>query len=256
MTSVKCGSLVAAATVLLVPGCMTQQAQMIRQDMAAMHDSLHIAIAHQEEILDEIDALSDRLDEHEDLFGQLRADHEADISDLRGENSMTRTNVADNRDRLTSLTQRLEALEHRMAGASLPAGTDTTHSVGPTEMIQAYDRAYLDFTRGKYELAIMGFSEYLKDYPNTERADNALYWIGECHYVQGDYDSAVSAFQKILDTYPKGNKAPGAMLKIALAEANRGRESAAVGALKTVIERYPGTPEAEHAKAKLLSLHE
>ena len=69
-------------------------------------------------------------------------------------------------------------------------------------------------------------------------------------------ETALAEFRKVLDEYPEGNKAPAAMLKIGLAEASLDHESAAIRALKTVVERYPGTSEAEHARAKLLSLQE
>jgi len=44
-----------------------------------------------------------------------------------------------------------------------------------------YRAAYYDVIKGNYDMAIKGMREYLKSYPKTSLADNALYWIGECY---------------------------------------------------------------------------
>ncbi len=244
----------AACALLLLPGCISQRAQQIELDVTALQDSLRIVYARQDALYERILEMDERSEEQDIDLDEIRAEHRADVADLRSQLSTTGTNLGQTEERVASLTQRFDTLDRRVEGVQTQAPGDTTRPASAAGMTQSYDRAYLDFSKGNYELAILGFSEYLKDYPRTERADNAQYWIGECYYVQGNYEPAIEAFQKVLDLHADGNKAPGAMLKIGYALIGLNRKSAAIRQLKTVMERYPGTPEAEHARAKLLSI--
>ncbi len=244
----------AACAAVLFPGCISQQAQQIEQDVTALQDSLRVVYARQDALYDRFVQMNDRMDGQDARFDEFRAEHKADVADLESRVSAAETNAGQAQERMVSMSQRMETLDRRVSGARIAAPADTTRPAPLEGMSQAYDRAYLDFSKGNYELAILGFNEYLKVYPRSERADNAQYWIGECYYVQNDYPSAIEAFQRVLDRYSDGNKAPGAMLKIGYALLGLDREPDATRQLKTVIERYPGTLEAEHAKARLLSL--
>src|SRR5439155_27089530 len=60
-----------------------------------------------------------------------------------------------------------------------PGLRPTTGALQPQDIYQA---AYLDFSKGSYALAIAGFREFLRRFPEHELAGNAQYWIGEAHY--------------------------------------------------------------------------
>ncbi len=251
-----CRCAVVVCTALLAPGCITQQAQQINLDIAALQDSLRTVYARQDALYEHMVQMDERLDAQDTRFEEIHAEHAADVADLESRILSTQTNADQTQDRIASLSQRMDSLDRRVSGARAPARADSAGLVALEDMGAAYDRAYLDFSKAKYQLAIQGFTDYLKNYPGTERADNAQYWIGECYYVQRDYDSAIEAFQRVLDQYPDGNKAAGAMLKIGYALLSLDREQQAIRQLKTVMERYPQTTEAEHARAKLLSLNQ
>ena len=70
------------------------------------------------------------------------------------------------------------------AGGMAAAPDSTAAPLGPPPATanDLYDAAYRDFSRGNYDLAIEGFRELLKYYPNMNLSDNAQYWIGECYY--------------------------------------------------------------------------
>jgi TolA-binding protein len=73
-----------------------------------------------------------------------------------------------------------------------------------------YDTAYGDYTKGRYALAVQGFQDYLKAYPNTDLSDDAQYWIGESRYAQKNFREPVADFDKLLKDWPKSNKAAAA----------------------------------------------
>lgn len=117
-----------------------------------------------------------------------------------------------------------------------------------------YNTAYSDFSKGNYSLAISGFQEYQKLFPESALADNALYWIGECYYSQADYALAVAAFDDLLGRYPRSDKAAASNLKKALAFLEQNQVGTGIVQLRHVIEQYPGTDEARIAEDKLSGL--
>ena len=41
--------------------------------------------------------------------------------------------------------------------------------------------AWADYTAGSYDLAIEGFTSYVRSFPKSEFADNAQFYIGESY---------------------------------------------------------------------------
>ncbi len=121
----------------------------------------------------------------------------------------------------------------------------------PREIFRAANE---DYVRGRYDLAILGFRDYLKRYPNTELASSSQYWIGECYLGQQNYAQAVEEFQKLLDVYPQSPKVPSALYKQGLAYLELGKTGKALKALETVSSQFPTTTEAGHAAERLKTL--
>ncbi|GAB4343158.1 MAG: tol-pal system protein YbgF [Candidatus Abyssubacteria bacterium] len=123
--------------------------------------------------------------------------------------------------------------------------------VEPIDYTKLYDTAYEDYVRQNYSLARNGFEEYLQRFPDTDLADNAQYWIGECYYAEGRYEEAAEAFNKVVTRYPSGNKVPRAMLKAGYSLQQLGRDDQARLMFQQVIDAYPLSSEADQAKSKL-----
>jgi len=198
----------------------------------------------------------------------LRADVLTQTDALGSRLDQVEASIRDLNDRLDRIGRRL-GLGHgslapptadtatRPAAESLPVKADTVVPVPVdsqplgVDADRLYNNAYLDFTRGKYDVAVDGFRHYLELFPESEMADNALYWVGECHYSQGRLDSAEAAFRDVLARYADANKAPAAGYKLALVYAAQDREAEARRQLVEVVERYPGTTEARLAQDRL-----
>jgi len=117
-----------------------------------------------------------------------------------------------------------------------------------------YNTAYLDFTRGKYDVAISEFRRYLAAFSPSDNADNAQYWIGECFYSLGKLDSAETGFRQVLVDFPKGNKVPAAEYKLGLVYLAQNRKPEAANQLRRVVKEYRGTNEAKLAQDRLQTL--
>ena len=124
-----------------------------------------------------------------------------------------------------------------------------------TPAVQAlYDRGYTLYHQKHYVDAEASFQRFLQAEPNSELADNAQYWIGECRYSRGDMRGALAAFRETVARYPAGNKTADALLKAGMSLENLGDKEAARNTYQEVLKRYPGTAVAavaEERRAKL-----
>ena len=116
---------------------------------------------------------------------------------------------------------------------------------GPTR------RPYSTFKEANYPIALKEFEAFLSAYPQSEYADNAQYWIGECYYQQGDYERAILEYDKVIKQYPKGDKVPSALLKEGFAFLDLGDRVNAKLLFNKVMKQYPRSPQAEIAAKKL-----
>jgi TolA-binding protein len=145
-----------------------------------------------------------------------------------------------------------------------PAG----RSVAALSAEDSYQAAYLDFSRGRYELAMSGFRDFLRRHPDSPLADSAQYGIGESYYsmataaaAQGQSDKATQAleqsvqeFRKVIVIYPRGAKVPPALYKEALALAELKQTALARARLQYLVDNFPQSEEAPLAKERLSAL--
>ena len=127
---------------------------------------------------------------------------------------------------------------------------DTTKLVVNLNPEKLYKSAYLDLTRGNYDLAIVGFSDYLKYFPEADLAPNAQYWIGECYYAKEDFTRAVVEFLKILEKYPDSDKIPSTLYKLGLSYSELKETKSAKRYFDKLIKEYPQSQEAKLAKGR------
>jgi tol-pal system protein YbgF len=146
-------------------------------------------------------------------------------------------------------------------GVSGPSGPEKSVPKGPviieaprSEELDLYDTSMAHFKEGKYEEAMKGFEALIKQYPNSDRSDNAQFWIGECYMGLKQHEKAILAYQEVIKKYPKGNKVPSAMLRQAIAFLEIEDKTSTRLLLKKIINKYPDSSEAQIAKKKLEAL--
>ena len=141
----------------------------------------------------------------------------------------------------------------------------------PTSVLQprdVYQAAYIDFSKGSYSLAIAGFRELLRRYPENDLAGNAQYWIGEAYLGlargysnagQADKASeslvqAVQEFKKVLANYPRAEKVSAALYKEALALIELKQPREAQARLQYLVDNFPQAEETPLARERLAAL--
>jgi len=151
-------------------------------------------------------------------------------------------------------------------GPSVAAVPPPARSSATSE--ETYQAAYLDFSKGLYPLAVSGFRDFLRRFPDSTLADSAQYWIGEAYFsmaratasqpekARENLEQAVQEFRKVVVAYPRGSKVPTALYKEALALVELKQTALAQARLQYLVEHFPQSEEAPLAKEGLASLKE
>jgi tol-pal system protein YbgF len=193
------------------------------------------------------------------------AEFNANVESLRGDIRSLST-------KFDTTTARLAALERQvaLAGSVAPppgpaglapspdgddgalAGTTAPPSADPGEA--AFQRAYGDYIKDSFDLAVSEFREFITQHPASELADNAQYWIAMSAFNQRKYEDAVQGFDQLLTRYPGADNAPEALYRKGLALLELKRFGQAVLVLEDVRSRYPDNPAAKQAAERLREL--
>lgn len=121
---------------------------------------------------------------------------------------------------------------------------------------EAYQAAFNTLREGRYGAAASAFNEFLDQWGDGDFAANARYWLGEAHYVSRDFDLALDNFERVLADFPDSNKAPDALLKIGYTQYELGEHDAARETLEQVKNEYAGSSVARLAEDRLVRMSE
>lgn len=201
-------------------------------------------------------AYKNQLEENQKLGAQLKSS----MRDLGQKLDAVNGQVQDVGGRFDYMFKNWEEFKARLQNLRPPPdsllqrnNTPALSNVG-VDPKQLYDNAFLDFRRGKYDLAIAGFDEFLATFPSSELAPNCHFWIAESFSNKGGGDSAISRYQYVAENFPKSEKAPTSLFKAAQEFEKRGNEASAAKNYNAILERYSGSAEARRAKDRLASL--
>lgn len=188
------------------------------------------------------------------------ADMQVELRNLSTEINALQAKLEDTNYRLAQLSQQIAATNQKLDSARFaPPPHDPNIPAGgsgpvPADPETVYQTAYNDYLRGNYDLAVLGFRQYLESFAGTELADNAAYWIGECYFSQRKFQQAVKEFDDVVAKYPRSDKLPSAILKKGYALLEMGDRSLGMVQLQNVIREYPRSDEANLARQRLKSI--
>ncbi len=181
-----------------------------------------------------------------DMARQLET-QDAELRRLRGEIERLQHELergrGQQRDQYVDLDTRLRAAE-----AALAAAQSAVPTAGPEAEYQAAFNLLKD---GKYAEATAALRDFVGRHRDHELASNALYWLGEAHYVQKDFQAALAAFDGVLKDYPGARKTPDALLKAGYSHYELKRYDAARARLTRLAQEFPESPAAAEAATRL-----
>ena len=269
-----------AASLLMLGGCAGMYeatGTASQQDMLQLRTDLNSLPVSLQRTRAEIDAALAQMDRR---LAEQTAETGKQLSALSARLEVLSGDVAALSARADDMNHRLEALRKAAARPGPPAPVapspptgqapapprSTTGALLPEDVYQA---AYIDFSKGGYQLAITGFRDFLRRFPDHKLADNAQYWIGESYLAlahsyanagqQEDkatqaLEEAVREFRRVITNYPRGDKVPTAIYKEALALLDLKKPAEARTRLQYLIDNFPRAEETPLARDRLTAL--
>jgi tol-pal system protein YbgF len=197
------------------------------EQLQALIESYDESISTLEQTLDSIEStLHDQLDTIEATLGEIKA----------------QGLVTKSRERASDDTHDVEATPSPDALLiDIPAG-------------QLFRAAYRFYMEGDYDTAIAGFQKFLADFPNSDLAGAAQYWIAESLANVEEYEIAIQEYDRLLQKYPQSDKLAAAYYGKALTLLKLERIDEARSLFMYVRDHFPGSIDAKKSENRLTEL--
>jgi len=248
--------------ILEVEATMNSQNQAIQNDLASLKKSQQTL----EQRVIAIEAITQG-----QVLGDMQNQIEIltqEVARLKGELEVAHHNVETTQQRQKDLygdtDTRLRKLEEAPTAAGKAPVTDATATaptitatVAPSNNTQEYQ--LLELANGlskevKYKDAFNAYDKFLKDYPNSALAAEAMYGLGYTQFALKNYKSAIATQQKVLDLHPSSPKVPDAMLNMANSQIQLGSVPSAKKTLRDLIDKFPNSEVIPAAQKRLKAL--
>lgn len=180
--------------------------------------------------------------------------------DLEVANHHLETAQQRQKDLYTDTDTRLRKLESAPtpAPANSAAG-DAPASPPPQPVVEEKDvKAFAEADAlsksANHKEAFAAFDAFLKEYPNSKLAPEALYGMGYSQFALKNYKSSIATQQKIIDLHPNSAKVPDAMYSMANSQIQLGQVTNAKKTLRSLIEKHPNAEIIPSAQKRLKTL--
>jgi tol-pal system protein YbgF len=242
-------------------GCVTKgDVQRVQDDVAlfkaetARRDSARAAQLN--EVIRAQQRILDSLTNSRRAVGQLRGDLASDLYNIQQQLVQLQELTGQSQQRLSELRTQLEARGEQIATTT--AGDTTARTAAPTASSaasddQMYEASLAQLRRGSTSTARLGLREMLRVYPNSQRAGDALYFIGQSFAAENP-DSASAYYEQVVQRYPTSSRAASALYNLGLLAERRKQTSKARDAYQRVVQKYPQSDEAALARDRLKAL--
>jgi len=183
-----------------------------------------------------------------DAFNDSRSRNTAlanNVESLQGDVSRVATRLDEINSRLAEVQRKFN--ENQMQVQTLRSVPMSGSGDVDVEPDRVYSASYNDYLVGNYALAINGFQDFLTSYPDSEYADNASYYLGDCYLQQNNLEMALKTFEQTVNLFPGGDKTSTAYYKMAQILIQQNRMDEAIATLKKLEQLFPGTTEARLA---------
>jgi TolA-binding protein len=230
---------------------MQEQQQALQNLLAQMTDALK--------------AVNTRLDQQSETLRKGLADTKLVVDNLSNDARVIREKLDDNNVRVGTLSQEVEALRQGVQQISRPTSSNSTSpdvdpgagAAGAAPGAQPalgdspqkmFNAAQADYMGGQYDLAIIGFNEFIKQYPRSELADDAQVSICAAYTQDNKPLEAANACDLAIRTYPGSDKLPEAYYRKGLALSNLKNINGAREAWEFLVKNFPNSDMANLAR--------
>ena len=202
----------------------------------------------------QIAALNERVSDLEQTLTRLNGQNEAANFEL----TKVQRAAADQKARADALEQRLAAIEKTLADLQAAATAQAAAPVGgdvpappapPADPAVAFKQAKDLLLAGDYANAEQAFAAYVNNYPDSAKASEGRYWLGETQFVREAYTDAAGNYIGAIRGWPQMSWAPDATLKLARSMVALKKTAEACRTLDELAKRYPKAPAQVNSRA-------
>jgi len=247
---------------------LLQGQQDLRSSLEQKLTELHTLVGQS---LDSQNRLSTEMAALQKNMQDAQANAGAKVDTLATQSQGLSDNMQDLQARVGKVSQQVSDVQNLLQSidAKIPGGTATATPTGsasapppsgaasaapPISSDTLYQNALRDYNSGRYDLSRQEFSDFLKNFPDSDLAGNSQFYLGEIDFSQANYQDALAAYDMVLVNYPKSYKLAAASLKKGEAMLALGQKASAIRQFRSVVSRFPGTDESKRAESHLRQL--
>ena len=240
---------------MLAQGCLvtTKQHEALRLRVVALDESNTKLLNQTGRHESRIENLKTYLDEQDGQIRDLLANLRADVEDLRMQLARTGGTQEEVVHRLNQIQGKIKGIkglvDERLGGdrESLPEGL-------PEDADEMFKAGLEKFNAGLTKTARAIFTEFIRSFPDHEKADDAQYYIGETFFSESRFVEAVTQYRKVYDDYQRGDRFREAVLRIGLCYERTNDCEKAKKIYKFARDEFKKSPEGRKAEKKYKAL--
>jgi tol-pal system protein YbgF len=182
-----------------------------------------------------------------------------EVAQLKGDLEVVNHNLEATQQRqkdlYTDTDTRLRRIESGPASANPTTPTASpNNAVSEEKDVKAFADAEALSKSAKHKEAFAAYDAFLKEYPTSKLASDALYGMGYSQFALKNYKSSIATQQKLLDAHPDSTKAPDAMYNMANSQIQLGQVTNAKKTLRDLISKHPNAEIIPSAQKRLKAL--
>lgn len=190
----------------------------------------------------------------------LRAEIRSSLGDIDEQMTQLKNRLDDLQQLVFEISQRASqgaatvpvvAVEPQTDSANTGQIAGDSNEAPSVDCRRLWDNAFKDMRRGHYDLAISGFSDYLRYCPRGDLSDNSQYWIAEAYYEMKQFEQAIEEYDRLLTLYPDSEKRATVYFKLGRSYEELGNKDMALENFLVLKNDFPGTLEFEQVKDKI-----
>jgi TolA-binding protein len=285
--------LAALAPCLLAPAAATAQNRVEQQmflDLRTLQEQNQRLMLELNTLAQQLETVSARVDSEGAARSKGFADQQALVNSANANLAALQEKVSENKVQVQKMTQELDAIRKGVdmltvmvtqALAQMPVAPPAEsdpNAPAPEEGAEAappppaappimagvppssrdyYERAYSDYAVGQWEMAIQGFEEYIRVFPEAPTVANAQLLIGQSYFMMGQYAEAVAAYEDVIQKHKASDSTgavPAAYYKQGVAYEQLQQPERTVANYQLLLQEYPNSSEALLATQELKRL--
>ncbi|CAM2802365.1 tol-pal system protein YbgF [Vibrio ordalii] len=180
-----------------------------------------------------------------------------EVSELRGQLERNSYDMQQMLQRQRELFIELDRVRGEMKNKTTSSSQPTvdtdiagTFSSNVDEQTAYQNAVDLILKKRDYSGAIAAFQQFQKDYPDSNFASNAHYWLGQLYFAKKQDKEATQSFAAVI-TYSDSNKRADALVKLGDIAKRNNNLAQANKYYQQVVDEYPSSASAKVAKENL-----